>query len=199
MPEIPAGAIPEHVTIRRDDLLLTLLFVAGDEPVSVMPSEVLDRLFAAASASAVQAPVKECPQSAPGSTESAQTPTSRVSVPPEGAEGVSEPRKDDLRQRYADALSRSLTSPQRGMADHLDAVLAVRDDELAALRQRVAELELTARVSGGLYRSAERDVTASEAAVSRVRALADRWGVTDPGARDEILAALNNPKETNHG
>ncbi|MCC5574526.1 hypothetical protein IMZ11_02585 [Microtetraspora sp. AC03309] len=48
------------------------------------------------------------------------------------------PETPDLRQRYADALSRSLTSPQRGMADHLDAVMAVRDDELARLRREVA-------------------------------------------------------------
>lgn len=146
-PEIPAEATHALVTIRRDDLLLTLLFVAGDEPVSVMPSEVLDRLFAAASASAVQGSVKECPQSAPGSTESAETPTSRVSVPPEGAEGISEPH-----------------------GEH---------DELAAARVRADVAEVVIR-----------DL---RAAVARVRALAARWGVTDPGARDEILAALDGP------
>jgi hypothetical protein len=47
MTETPAEA-PKLVTIRRDDLLLALLFIAGDDPVSVMPEEVLDRLFAAA-------------------------------------------------------------------------------------------------------------------------------------------------------
>ncbi|MBP2704439.1 hypothetical protein JOL79_11500 [Microbispora sp. RL4-1S] len=45
-----------------------------------------------------------------------------------------------LRRRYADALSRSLT-PQRGIADHLDALLAIRDDELAAAVQRAEKAE----------------------------------------------------------
>lgn len=52
-----------------------------------------------------------------------------------------------------------------------DEMLAVRDDEVDSLRKRVAELELTAKVNGGLYRSAESDVTAAEAALARVRAI----------------------------
>lgn len=41
----------------------------------------------------------------------------------------------------------------------------------------------------------ERDLETANATIARVRALAARLGVTDPGLQDEILAALDQPQE----
>jgi chromosome segregation ATPase len=58
---------------------------------------------------------------------------------------------DDLRQRYADTLREALRADCEDTEDPLvdclgctvDAVLAVRDEEMTALRERIAELEAT--------------------------------------------------------
>ncbi|GIH70311.1 hypothetical protein [Sphaerimonospora thailandensis] len=72
------------------------------------------------------------------------------------------------------------------VGDVVDVVLAVRDDELrkACLHAVLAEVAL---------KGARQKLADASAALARVRSLADRWGVTDPGGRDEILAAVDGP------
>ncbi|MFI7630236.1 hypothetical protein [Microbispora rosea] len=131
----------------------------------------------------------------------------------------------DLRHRYADAIDRVLEQPNgwayRGTLP--DALLAVRDDELAEARRRAAQADAAliaevARTCGAdldaprthkelpnvaaLALDAARDLRAdyeqavaqldhAEAGLARVRDLAARLGVTDPGLQAEILTALD--------
>lgn len=117
---------------------------------------------------------------------------------------------DDLRQRYTGALT-TAWNKSAVVCEHsqiiplgalADAMLSVRDEELERLRERVAGTERVAKVNGGLYRSAEGDVTAAASAIARVRALADTWRaephpthdhVCPDGMRAELLAALDGP------
>lgn len=87
-----------------------------------------------------------------------------------------------------------------------DAILAVRDEELAALEVRALVAERMLRnTEKDLYRErqlhgrtgirtfrAEADLKTARATLARVRRLAARLGVTDPGLQDEILAALGD-------
>lgn len=122
---------------------------------------------------------------------------------------------DDLRARYAEALAAAISRasivvlgdvaglghpPATTEMDLADAVLAVRDDEVERLRSLVAHYENTiawhttchgcAATLDGSIRETERAEKA-EAAIARVRELAARLGVTDPGLRDELLAVLD--------
>lgn len=122
---------------------------------------------------------------------------------------------DDLRARYAEALAAAISRapivvlgditdlgqpPATTEMDLADAVMAVRDAELERLRVAVdpAKVDAVRRLVASATRlvQVERDdarkrAEKAEAAVARVRALAARWGTTDPGLRDELLAALD--------
>ncbi|GAA3417637.1 hypothetical protein [Streptosporangium vulgare] len=114
---------------------------------------------------------------------------------------------DDLRQRYANALSRSM-SPQTGFAEHVDAILAVRDEELETARAAVLEYENTitwfttckgcAATLDSAYAETVRAEKAEEAlngaqeALARVTALARSLAATNPEMADLIAETIVN-------
>jgi hypothetical protein len=113
-----------------------------------------------------------------------------------------------LRVRYAEAMHQKIATyvvDWMGIrsADTIDQlaarVLAVRDDELAALRAELDRMRLIAQVNDGLHRSAHAEAEQAEAANARVRQrlealIADGFGATTPTLR-ELLAALDQPAD----
>ena len=111
---------------------------------------------------------------------------------------------EPLRQRYAEALRTAaeyaIVGEASATSKMLDAVLAVRDEELERLR-------LIAKVNYGLYRSAHEEAEIAAATVARVRRLRDVYEVnarTIDGVAgrnffelftEELRAALDPPRD----
>ncbi|GGK61781.1 hypothetical protein Sme01_03650 [Sphaerisporangium melleum] len=85
-----------------------------------------------------------------------------------------------------------------------DEMLAVRDDELAALRAELERMRLIARVNDGLHRAAHAEAEQAEAAVARVRAALAAPKLCGPSAVPSVpvtavLAALDVPADGERG
>ncbi|WP_030506392.1 hypothetical protein [Microbispora rosea] len=132
MPELPAEAVKASLIMTADDMWADWNR-GGKVVVQVVADDAAEAIVRALAAHAgVGSPVS-CPSAAPESTQSPET----TSVAPVYLPAPENPAEtlSALRERMFRALAASLSSPRRGFADHLDAVLAVRDDELArALR-----------------------------------------------------------------
>lgn len=113
----------------------------------------------------------------------------------------------DLDNHAARAHLDGLTAAQLQAVEHAAVALSLHASSLrAALPDQPdgtarPDLEMTARVNGGLYRSAEADVTEQAAAIERVRAVARNPHNAQGQIRDfvyaaDVLAALDQPKVT---
>jgi hypothetical protein len=135
VPEIPPQAVPALATIRRDDLLLALLYIAGDEPVAVMPSDVLDRLFAAAKESEGEhpdgdTPARGCEAPLAGGTMSARdVGSSDDRMAPEGRTALVEAQR--VRAVVHNATDRALSA--RGHWVPLRVRIGIAETVLASL------------------------------------------------------------------